>query len=299
MSGATAGDSAGPGGADAAWQEAALPPAIAALAGFRHARPLWLAAPPAEPGLFTIDHIYGPVVSADHRAVILASTALGCTALDLAGGRPLWRVALPAPGGDGPVVAGHLAPGADPRCPSAELTCMSPHAPAGPWPPTPVATAAGNTIEVRGERLYAIRLDTAEPAWTASGRHADCGGCLGPAAAGQLWALALDSGTVARVALDPATGRTRRGRDQVPAIDVLAAAAAPAAPGALYAVLRLDTTLTHDAVVAFDPTGRVTWSWIIPPPSSGPRVDPIALVATRDRAVLFFDGRYAAALPPP
>ena len=274
-----------------------MPPAVAALAGFHRARPLWLEAPPAEPGLFTIDHLYGPVISADHHAVILASTALGCTALDLASGRALWRVPLPPP--DGPVVAGHLAPDSDPRCPSADLTCLSPHPPAGPWPPTPVATAAGNTIEVRDERLYAIRLDTARPAWTAAGRYADCAGCLGPAPGGALWALALDSGTVVPVVVNPATGQTRRGDGAVPAIQVLAAASAPGAPGARYAALRLDATLSHDAVVAFDAGGRVTWSWIIPPPASGPRVNPMALVATRGRAVLFFDGRYAAALPPP
>jgi hypothetical protein len=201
-----------------------------ALAGLPQTTPRWMVSPPAEPGLLTIDHTYAPILSVGE--VVLASTALGCTGLDLATGRPRWREPLDPP--NGPVTAGHRASSSGPSCPAPRLHCLSPHAPIeDPW-------------EDPGEEVHDTRRRLAR-------------------AAG------------------------------VPAIQVLAAASAGARRMTILA-LRLDTTLTRDALAAFEGQ-RLHWIWPIPPPRDQVRAEPMAVAADAERAVLFFDSRHAALFP--
>jgi hypothetical protein len=81
----------------------------------------------------------------------------------------------------------------------------------------------------------------------------------------------------------------------VPAIQVLDAASAGARQMTILA-LRLDTSLTRDALAAFEGE-RLDWIWPIPPPRDPPRAEPMAVAADAKRAVLFFDSRHAALLP--
>jgi len=196
-------------------------------------QPDWMISPPAERGWLTIDHVYRPLVTGDE--LVLASSALGCTGLDLATGEVRWREPLgPLPG---PATADHPAAAAGLRCPAARLRCASPHAPAAGEPP-----AAGESDE-RERRHDALRAQAR--------------------AAG------------------------------VPAIQVLDAIELPDRR-ALLAV-RLDTSLTRDAL-ALLAGDRLLWSWPLPPPPE-PRAEPMAVASGADRAVVFFDGLHAAALP--
>jgi hypothetical protein len=73
-------------------------------------------------------------------------------------------------------------------------------------------------------------------------------------------------------------------------VQLLDAAALP--DRRIAAVLRLDSSLLHDALVVFDPDGKPVWCW--PIPTTTPRADPVGLAATADTLLLFWDGRFTA-----
>jgi hypothetical protein len=71
------------------------------------------------------------------------------------------------------------------------------------------------------------------------------------------------------------------------------------ATGTFAAVIRLDSTLTHDYVAAFTAGGALGWVWRLPPPRGGARALPTGVVIGRDGVVVFHDGSAVSGLPPP
>lgn len=133
-------------------------------------------------------------------------------------------------------------------------------------------------------------------AWTAEGFHAYAPGSLMRTDAGMLLALRQGTAGIQPVRIDPADGRAVEEGAPVPGAQVLAAAPWG---GGVAAVVRLDASLRHDAVIAWDGSLRVRWAWPLPEPAQ-PRIAPVGLVAVPGDAagvVVFHDGRFAAHLP--
>lgn len=132
-------------------------------------------------------------------------------------------------------------------------------------------------------------------AWTADGFHAYAPGSLLRTEAGVLLAFRLGPAGVQPVRIDPADGRAVEEGAPAPGAQVLAAA--PWGRG-VAAVVRLDASLRHDAVIAWDESLRVRWAWPLPAPAR-PRVVPVGLAALPGDAgvVVFYDGRALAQLP--
>lgn len=132
-------------------------------------------------------------------------------------------------------------------------------------------------------------------AWTADGFHAYAPGSLMRTDAGMLLALRLGPAGIQPVRIDPGDGRAVEEGAPVPGAQVLVAA--PWGRG-VAAVVRLDTSLRHDAVIAWDESLRVRWAWPLPEPAQ-PRIAPVGLAAVPGDAagvVVFYDGRSAAHL---
>jgi hypothetical protein len=132
-------------------------------------------------------------------------------------------------------------------------------------------------------------------AWTADGFHAYAPGSLLRTDDGLLLALRLSTAGIQPVRIDPKDGRAVEEGVPVPGAQVLVAA--PWGQG-VAAVVRLDASLRHDAVIAWDERLRVRWAWPLPEPT-GARVAPVGLTALPDDAgvVVFYDGRALAHLP--
>jgi hypothetical protein len=136
-------------------------------------------------------------------------------------------------------------------------------------------------------------------AWVAPGFHAYAPGSLISTDEGSLLALRLSSDGIQPVRIEPASGRAVENGTAVPGAQVLAAA--PWGAG-LAAVVRLDVSLRHDVVIAWDERLNARWAWPVPEPAR-PRVEPMGLVALPAGAgggvVVFHDGRFLARLPSP
>lgn len=134
-------------------------------------------------------------------------------------------------------------------------------------------------------------------AWTADGFHAYAPGSLQRTADGMLLALRLGAAGIQPVRIDPAGGRAVEEGAPVPGAQVLVAT--PWGRG-VVAVVRLDASLRHDAVIAWDESLRVRGAWLLPAPA-GPRVTPVDLAALPDDAgggvIVFHDGHALAHLP--
>jgi hypothetical protein len=135
--------------------------------------------------------------------------------------------------------------------------------------------------------------------WSASDFHAYAPGSLALADDGLLLVLRLSNEGIQPVRIEPARGRTVENGVAVPGAQVLAAA--PWGSG-LVAVVRLDASLRHDVVIAWDEHLNPRWAWPVPEPAR-PRVEPVGLAALPASAgggvVVFHDGRFLARLPPP
>jgi hypothetical protein len=150
-------------------------------------------------------------------------------------------------------------------------------------------------VWVRDQTLEAG--DHGRIAWTADGFHAYAPGSLQRTGDGMLLALRLGAAGIQPVRIEPADGRAVEEGAPVPGAQVLIAT--PWGRG-VVAVIRLDASLRHDAVIAWDESLRVRGAWPLPAPA-GPRVTPVGLAAVPDDAgggvVVFFDGHALAHLP--
>lgn len=157
--------------------------------------------------------------------------------------------------------------------------------------------AGANIVWVRDQLLEAG--NDGHINWTAPGFHAYAPGSLIMTGEGMLLALRLSSDGIQPVRLEYESGRAVENGTAVPGAQVLAAA--PWGAG-LAAVVRLDASLRHDVVIAWDEHLNARWAWPIPEPAR-PRVEPVGLAALPAGAgggvVVFHDGRYLARLPPP
>lgn len=132
--------------------------------------------------------------------------------------------------------------------------------------------------------------------WTADGFHAYAPGSLMRTDAGMLLAFRLGTAGIQPVRIDPSGGRVVEEGAAVRGAQVLVAA--PWGRG-VAAVIRLDASLRHDAVIAWDESLRVRWAWPLPEPTR-PRIAPVGLAAVPGNeggVVVFYDGRFAAHLP--
>jgi hypothetical protein len=169
-----------------------------------------------------------------------------------------------------------------------------------PWP-----RAVGVTGPIRvGANVAWVRDQILEAgnggriAWTAPGFHAYAPGSLVSTGDGALLALRLGSDGIQPVRIEPASGRTVENGTAVPGAQVLAVAPWDAG---LAAVVRLDASLRHDVVIAWDEDLNARWAWLVPEPAR-PRVEPVGLAAWPAGAggglVVFYDGRFVTRLPP-
>lgn len=92
-----------------------------------------------------------------------------------------------------------------------------------------------------------------------------------------------------------ATG-SRHGQAAFPTPGIALLGSAVAADGACALASRVDTSLTHDVVVAYDAQARQRWVFALP---EIPRADPVGLAITNDAVVAFYDGDTLAVLPKP
>ncbi|HWN71945.1 MAG TPA: hypothetical protein VNM90_30105, partial [Haliangium sp.] len=169
-----------------------------------------------------------------------------------------------------------------------------------PWPRAVGVTgpirAGANVAWVRDQILEAG--NGGRIAWTAPGFHAYAPGSLVSTGDGALLALRLGGDGIQPVRIEPASGRTVENGTAVPGAQVLAVAPWDAG---LAAVVRLDASLRHDVVIAWDEGLNARWAWPVPEPAR-PRVEPVGLAALPAGAggglVVFHDGRFVTRLPP-
>lgn len=170
-----------------------------------------------------------------------------------------------------------------------------------PWP-----RAAGVTGPVQaGANLAWVRDQILEAGshgritWTAPGFYSYAPGSLTATNDDTLLALQQGQGGLRPVRVAVASGHVVEQGDAVPGAQVLAAA--PWGTG-LAAVVRLDASLRHDVVIAWDSALNARWAWPVPAPAR-PRVEPVGIAAVPESAgggvVVFHDGRFVARLPPP
>lgn len=141
--------------------------------------------------------------------------------------------------------------------------------------------------------------------WRAEGRHAYAPGALVRVTAGRdagadpdrsvrLLAVRLDGG-IRPVVIDPGSGAMLASGARAPGVQVLHAALRA---DQMVLVVRLDSSLLHDAIIAYDRDLAISWAWPLPVPAR-PRVAPIAVALARSGVVVFHGGRYVARLPLP
>lgn len=92
-----------------------------------------------------------------------------------------------------------------------------------------------------------------------------------------------------------ATG-SRHGQAAFPIPGIALLGSAVAADGACALASRVDTSLAHDVVVAYNAQARQRWVFALP---ETPRADPVGLAITNDAVLAFFDGDTLAVLPTP
>ena len=92
-----------------------------------------------------------------------------------------------------------------------------------------------------------------------------------------------------------ATG-SRHGQAAFPTPGIALLGSAVATDGACALASRVDTTLTHDLIVAYDAQARQRWVFALP---EIPRADPVGLAIATDVVLAFFDGDTLAVLPKP
>jgi hypothetical protein len=135
-------------------------------------------------------------------------------------------------------------------------------------------------------------------AWTADGFFAYAPGSLLRTESGMLMAFRLGTAGIQPVRIDPAGGRVVEEGAPVRGAQVLVAT--PWGRG-VAAVVRLDASLRHDAVIAWDESLNMRWVWPLPEPGR-PRVTPVGLTSVPGDAgggvIVFHDGRALAHLPP-
>ena len=170
-----------------------------------------------------------------------------------------------------------------------------------PWPRAagvtgPVPTGP-NVAWVRDQILQAG--NHGRITWTTPDFHAYAPGSLISTEDGTLLALRLSSEGIRPVRIEPIHGQTVDQGTAVPGAQVLAATRWGSG---LAAVIRLDASLRHDVVIAWDNALNARWAWPIPEPTR-PRIEPVGLTAlpanTGSGVIVFHDGRFVARLPPP
>lgn len=92
-----------------------------------------------------------------------------------------------------------------------------------------------------------------------------------------------------------ATG-SRHGQAAFPTPGIALLGSTVATDGACALASRVDTTLTHDLIVAYDAQARQRWVFALP---EIPRADPVGLAIATDAVLAFFDGDTLAVLPKP
>jgi hypothetical protein len=174
-----------------------------------------------------------------------------------------------------------------------------------PWPRAVGVTGPvmANGLWGEANRSWAwVRDQTLEAgareriAWTAEGFHAYAPGSLMRTEAGMLLAFQMGTAGIQPVRVDPRDGRVVEEGAPVRGAQVLVAA--PWGRG-VAAVVRLDASLRHDAVIAWGESLRVRGAWPLPEPARR-RIVPVGLAAVpgdEGGVVVFYDGRFAAHLP--
>jgi len=163
------------------------------------------------------------------------------------------------------------------------------------WPEPAARVALALTpqhvVVVRDDVLEARARADGDVAWTAPGAFTAAPGALVADGRG-VRAIAIHPG-VAPARVDE-IGAVARGPG-APSLPSHVLAAAWADDGTLVVAVRLDRSLTRDAVVAFAADGTAAWVWPLPTPQD-PRTDPIGLAPAPGGAVIFYDGRYVTRL---
>jgi hypothetical protein len=152
--------------------------------------------------------------------------------------------------------------------------------------------AGERVLWVHDEALEAV--DQGRTVWRAQGRYAHAPGSVRVLDQDRALAVSLDRG------IEPAVIDVERGQvvsvgQRAPGIQVLAAVLGN--DGAVL-VVRLDSSLTRDAIIAYDREHRIAWAWPLPMPAT-PRADPIGLAASDQAVFVFHDGQHLTRLPWP
>ncbi len=163
----------------------------------------------------------------------------------------------------------------------------------------PADRAIGVAGPIRaGERAFWIHDEHLEAVtdgrreWRGEDSYAYAPGSLSADGTDRVLALHASDG-FRPVVVAAATGKVLSSGERAPGIQVLRARFAA---GRLVVVVRLDSSLERDAVVAYDKAFRIAWLWPIPAPDR-PRGEPIGLAVDRDAAFVFYDGSHLARLP--
>ena len=182
----------------------------------------------------------------------------------------------------------------DPLAPLAKLSSTT----------TPAVTATINNVALtfaHTDEAVVARDNNGHEQWRVAGRFAAVLSIVSGAAheAPMLRVARIGTRLNPRGEIDlldiDATG-SRHGQAAFPTPGIALLGSAVAADGACALASRVDTSLAHDLVVAYDAQARQRWVFALP---ETPRADPVGLAIAGDAVLAFFDGDTLAVLPKP